>query len=80
MTDIERIKSILAECEYGYIGYDNLHSDNDRGITLIAEALSEYCTMRRSKMDEEIECTMKTINHKTKACKMVKCHLHVSIA
>lgn len=39
MTDAERIKSILAEIEHGYIGYDNLHGDNEHGLKVIREGL-----------------------------------------
>ena len=39
MTDKERIKSILAELEYNYIGYGNMHDDDDHGCDLIKRAL-----------------------------------------
>lgn len=42
MTKEARIKSILREIEYGFIGYDNLHGDNDQGLEIIADALKKY--------------------------------------
>lgn len=39
MTYKARAKSILSEIEYGYIGYDNLHGDNDQGLDIIADAI-----------------------------------------
>lgn len=42
MTNEERIKSILAEIEYDYIGYGNLHNDGSQGLRLIKKALEKY--------------------------------------
>ena len=42
MTDKERIDSILAELEHGYIGYDNLHGDDEQGRKVIEQALKRY--------------------------------------
>lgn len=39
MTDQERIKSILAELEHDYIGYDNLYNDEAHGCAVIKRAL-----------------------------------------
>ena len=35
MTDEQLIESMLAEIEYGYISYGNLHNNNDRGLEII---------------------------------------------
>jgi len=37
--DKELIKSIVKECEYGFISYSNLHNNNDTGLDLIKESL-----------------------------------------
>ena len=42
MTDEQLIESMLAEIEYGYISYENLHANDDRGLKIIKEAL-ERC-------------------------------------
>ena len=47
MTDEQLIESMLAEIEYGYISYGNLHNNNDRGLEIIKEAL-ERCEVMRS--------------------------------
>lgn len=41
MTKDQRIRSILSEIEYGYIGYDNLHGDDDQGLEIIKESLEK---------------------------------------
>lgn len=40
MTDEERAISILSELEHNYIGYDNLHGDNEQGCRIIEESLN----------------------------------------
>lgn len=47
MTKEERIKSILSELEYGYIGYDNIHGDNEHGGGVIKEALEKQIPKKR---------------------------------
>lgn len=47
MTDEQLIESMLAEIEYGYISYENLHNNDDRGLEIIKEAL-ERCEVMRS--------------------------------
>lgn len=47
MTDEQLIESMLVEIEYGYISYENLHNNNDRGLEIIKEAL-ERCEVMRS--------------------------------
>ena len=54
MTDEQLIESMLAEIEYGYISYGNLHNNNDRGLEIIKEAL-ERCGVMRSKGEIENE-------------------------
>ena len=46
MTAEERMKSILEELEYDYIGYDNLHGDNGHGCRVIKEALEKQIPMK----------------------------------
>lgn len=41
MTYEDRIKSILTEIDYDYIGYDNLHGDNNQGLQIIEDALKK---------------------------------------
>lgn len=46
MTDQERIQSILSELEYGYIGYGNMHEDDDQGLKVIEKALNKTVPMK----------------------------------
>lgn len=41
MTDEVLIKAMLLEMEYGFISYENLHGEDDRGIKLISKALEK---------------------------------------
>lgn len=47
MKDQERVKSILSEIEYGYIGYDNLHGDDGHGLKMIKEALEKHVLIKK---------------------------------
>ena len=38
--------SIIKEIDYGYISYGNLHSNDDEGLKLIAEALKKQIPKR----------------------------------
>ena len=40
MTDEQLIESMLAEIEYGYISYENLHNNNDRGLEIIKDCVN----------------------------------------
>lgn len=56
MTDQERTQSILAELEYGYIGYGNMHEDDDHGCKVIGSALKKSVPMKPEK------CTIRAYN------------------